>query len=65
MGSGTVNLGGGVAAGTLAEYYSYLKRDQKDQGMDQKFYKTSHLGYQRDAYWYLSNEVTSLIVIIY
>ncbi|KXJ14689.1 hypothetical protein AC249_AIPGENE4236 [Exaiptasia diaphana] len=55
FGSGVLNLGGGVTASTLAEYYSFCKRDLGNHQM--QFYKAQHLGYQKDGYWYLSNQL--------
>jgi hypothetical protein len=49
------NLAGSVGGSRLADYYSYLKDDV--QMAPQRFFKATHLGYQRDKYWILSKEV--------
>ena len=55
FGGGTFNLAGSVGGSRLADYYRYLKDDV--QMAPQRFFKETHLGYQRDKYWILSKEV--------
>ena len=57
FGSGILNMGGGVTASILTDYYAFLKEDLISL---RQFFKSNRLGFQENDYWLLSREVRSV-----